>query len=296
MRDQKELLALINECEGNINKMKADLDGYYDALEPKVDPLMKASEEKENEKKSIKKQSAPAILWVIFGALVVGAIVCNSINIMPLAGGLFTVAVVVLVLTLVKNSKYNKAYQAQVSKIDEELDRLQDQIDKIYDSDSRIAKTEEKIKTAEKELKKLNAEYEDIKVVESIGQNNLFLYCSFAAISTNKCFPIFDGHEYGIMPKSFAAFKLEPGDHTFFMNVLRPETIIDMDDIDFSVNDTNKYIYINHDMRTYEYETKVCDSFEDFASNLKDKKWVKEELVKATQNRMQMTPDYEVNL
>ena len=57
-----------------------------------------------------------------------------------------------------------------------------------------------------------------------------------------------------------------------------------MDDIDFSVNGTNKYIYINHDMRTYEYETKVYDSFDDFAKNFNDTKWVKERILKCKKN------------
>ena len=78
MKDEKVLQASINECEGKIAKMKKDIDSYYDALESKVAPLIKKSEEKEAEKKDIVKNNVPAFLWVIiavFAVIVVSAVV-----------------------------------------------------------------------------------------------------------------------------------------------------------------------------------------------------------------------------
>lgn len=279
MRTKEELISLISECEAKIKKMKADLDGFYDAFDPQVDPLVEKSNELEKQKGEIKKQSAPAFLWAIAAVLLVGAIVCNAIKIPALTGVLFIAALAVGGYTFSIKSKYNKEYNTQISKIDEEQDALEAQIDEIYATDPRIEATEKEIKCAEKELEKLNAEYSDIKIFEEIGTDNLIVYCSFVGVGANECYASLDGSEF-IMKENISMYYLNPGEHTFYINVFRPESRIDMDDIDFSVNGTNKYIYIKHDMRTYEYETKVYDSFDDFAENFNDTKWVKERILK----------------
>lgn len=283
MRTKEELISLISECEAKIKKMKADLDGFYDAFDPQVDPLVEKSNELEKQKGEIKKQSAPAFLWAIAAVLLVGAIVCNAIKIPALTGVLFIAALAVGGYTFSIKSKYDKEYNAQIAKIDSEQDALEAQIDEIYSTDPRIEATEKKIEQAENDLKALNAEFADIKIVEDIGTNNLIVYCSFVGLPANECYANLDGSEF-IVKDSVALYYLNPGEHTFFMNVFRPESRIDMPDINFSVNDTNKYVYIKHDMRTYEYETKVYDSFDDFGANFKDTKWVKEKLLECKKN------------
>lgn len=283
MRTKDEITSLISECEAKIKKMKDDLDGFYDVFDPQVDPLVDKSNELEKQKGEIKKKSAPAFLWVIAAILLVGAIVCNAIEIPALTGVLFIATLAVGGYAFSIKAKYDKEYNAQISKIDEKQDAIDAQIDAIYATDPRIEATEKEIKCAEKELEKLNAEYSDIKIFEEIGTDNLIVYCSFVGLTNNECYASLDGSEF-IMKENISMYYLNPGDHTFYINVFRPESRIDMDDIDFSVNGTNKYIYINHDMRTYEYETKVYNSFDDFAKNFNDTKWVKERILKCKKN------------
>ena len=288
MRSQQELTTHINECENKIKKLDANLNTYHAELEPKIAPLVKKSEQKENEKKNIEKKPTPAKhLWLIVGALVVGGIVFNVLRIVALSGLLVLAAIGVGLYAYKLKKGVDSEYEKQIAEIDAELDEIQNKIDAIYDSDSRIVKAEQEIEKLEKELElakqelaKVNAIEADKKAFERLGTNNLIVYCSFVGIATNKCYPILDGVERDMMTNSFALYYLNPGEHTYFMNVVRPETIIDMNDIDFTVDGNNKYIYIKHDMRTYEYETKVFDGFEEFAANFKDSKWVKDEIVK----------------
>jgi Skp family chaperone for outer membrane proteins len=280
MKDEKVLQASINECEGKIAKMKKDLDSYYDALESKVAPLVKESEEKEAQKKAIVKNNVPAFLWAIIAVLAIGAIVVNAIGILWLRGVLFFALIGVGVYTFMSKSKLDKKYNGKVAVIDKELDDIQDKIEKIYDSDPRIAKTEKAIEDAEKELKKLKSDFADIEVLKKISENNLIIYCSFVGIGDNKCFPVIDGVEHNAMPDNLYMYYLNPGDHTAFVNIVRSDGIFDIEDINFHLDGSNKYIYIKHDMRTYEFETKHYDSFDEFAANFGDAKRVQERLVR----------------
>ena len=287
--NKNELIAKIGEYEKKINDLQGKLDSYYEALEPQIASLTKASEEKENEKKSIEKKSSPTYLWVIAIAAVVAAIVFNSIEIGLLSGLCFVVAIAAGGYAAATKSKHDKAYKEATARVDAEIDELEDKIEAIYASDSRIEKTEKEIEElkkqmaiAQKELDKINAVEADKKAMESIGTNNLIVYCSYAAVG-NKCFPILDGVERDMMTKQFALYYLNPGEHTYFINVLSAGDVIDTDDVDFTLNDSNKYIYINHDMRTYKYEMKAYDGFDEFAANFSDKKWVRDEILKLAQ-------------
>ena len=288
MKQPHEISAYISECESKINKLNADLDKYHAELEPKIAPLIKKSEAEENEKKSIEKKPAPKqFLWYIVGALAVGGVACNALKIIALGALLFLGAVAIGFYAHKLRKGVETEYEKQITEIDAELDEIQDKIDAIYDGDARLVKAEKEIERLKKEIElskhelaRLNAIEADKKAFERLGENNLIVYCSFVGIAANKCYPILDGVERDMMTKNFALYCLNPGEHTYFMNILRPETIIDMKDIDFTLNGNNKYIYIKHDMRTYEYETKVCDGFEEFAANFKDSKWVKDEIIK----------------
>lgn len=280
MKDEKVLQASINECESKIAKMKKELESYYDALESKIEPFKKASEEKEAQKKNIVKKNVPAFLWAIIAVLAIGVIVMHAMEILLLRGLLFFALIGVGVYTFMNKSKCDKEYNDQVAAIDKELDEIQDKIDTIYDGDSRIAKTEKNIEDAEKELKKLKSDYADIEVMKKISENNLIIYCSFVGIGANKCYPVIDGVERDAMPDNLHMYYLNPGDHTVFVNIVRSDGVFDIDDIDFHLNGNNKYIYIKHDMRTYEFETKHYDSFDEFAANFGDAKRLQERLVK----------------
>lgn len=288
MKQPHEISAYISECESKIKKLSSDIDKYHADLEPKIAPLIKKSEDKEKEKKSVEKKPAPKqYLWVVFAALSVGGLIFNIMRILALSGLLFLGAAAVAFYAYKLRKGVEAEYEKQIAEIDAELDEIQDKIDAIYDGDARLVKAEKEIERLEKEIElskqelaKANAIEADKKAFERLGENNLIVYCSFVGLPSNKCYPILDGVERDMMTKNFALYCLNPGEHTYFMNILRPETIIDMKDIDFTLNGNNKYIYIKHDMRTYEYETKVCDGFEEFAANFKDSKWVKEEIIK----------------
>lgn len=67
------------------------------------------------------------------------------------------------------------------------------------------------------------------------------------------------------------------------MKVTTQSKNIDIDNIDFVLNDTTTYVHINHDMDTLEYEIKVFDDFEEFADHFRDKRWVRDQIVKLAQ-------------
>ena len=211
-----------------------------------------------------------------------GAVVCNSLDVGLASGALTVVAVVALVFAIVLNSKRNKEYLAKVAVFDKELDEIDEKVDAVYATDSRIALTEKEIERAEAELEKLRSEYSDIEIIERLGENNLIVYCSFAGIA-DKCFVVVDGNERGNMTKNLGMFFLDPGEHNFYMTIFSHGDVFDTADVNFTVDGNNKYVYIEHDFRTYEHETKTYDSFDAFAANFRDTKWVIERLLQSVE-------------
>lgn len=288
MEGAEKLINKISELEEQIKRLDEQLDGYYEALEPEVEPLAKQSEEKNKEIDEVKKKTAPTFLWVIFGALVVGAIVFNAIDIGILTGICFVAGIGVLAYALSINSKFTKEYNEIIGEINKELDEIEEEINVIYATDPRIEKTEKEIEELkkelevnQKELKRLNDIEADKKALEKLGVNNLIVRCTYAAVRC-KCFPVIDGVERDYMSGMYGLYYLDPGDHTYYLNVFVTDEIIDTEDIHFTLNGNNKYIDIEHDMRTYKYEIKTYDSFDDFTANSspESKKRVRDEILK----------------
>ena len=271
MRTKEELAPLISEHESKISKMKADLDGYYEALEPQVDPLIKKSNELEASKSEIKKKYAPAYLWIIVIALVIAAIAIR----IPVVRVILVAAAIVVGVYLGKTQAgLDAEYDAQIAEIDKKQDAIEKKIDKVYASDPRIKKTENEIEKTEAELKALKIEYSDLEIYDKIGTNNLILYCNFAKLYTiDEAFVQIDKEE----AKTFrlydevSMYLLDPGEHTFCMCIFPIHTDADriVTDLEtFTLNNTNKYMKATYSVEEKVYRTKLYDTFDEFAESM----------------------------
>lgn len=280
MRTKEELSSLISDYESRIGKMKADLDGYYEALEPQVDPLVKKSNELEASKADVKKESAPVYFWIIIAALVVAAIA------IPIAvvRVIFVAAAVAVGVYLYKmQSKYDAEYNAQIAEINKKQDAIEKKIDKVYASDPRIKKTEDAIEKAESKLKALKIECSDLETFEKLGTNNLIFSCNFLKLySINKCLTYIDGQTLDL-DESPCLYYLNPGEHEFCLCIWptgMDGDYITTEKVKFSVNDTNKYIKMHYKVEEREYETFVYDTFEEFAPSPKNREEIMQKLLK----------------
>lgn len=287
MREPDEILAFITDCEQKINKLKSDVNSLYEALEVQVAPLTKELEEKNQKKKKIAIKLIFPFMCAISFILAVSSFVL-AIRYMILFSILSLVtAAVMLFLAFWIKPKYDNEFTERITVIDEEIDRINNKIQLIYASNSKIPQIENEIERLEQELTIARREYEVAKAIaenkkalEAIGTNNLIVYCSYAVINTNKCFPFIDGAEQNRMNQQFALHRLCEGEHTFMMKITTPTKTIEIENIDFTLHDTSVYVHINHDIDTLKYEMKIFDDFEEFADNFRDKKWVRDQIVK----------------
>lgn len=287
MREPDEILDFINECDQKVNQLKTELNACYEEIEVKITPLVKEFEELKQKKKRIAIKLVFPCMCALSFALAVGAFVLVYILKILFSVLSLLAATGILIWAFSIKPKYDNEYIERVTLIEEKMNKISEKIESIHMSNAHIPQMENEIERLEQELAIARREYEvakivaeDKKALEVIGTNNLVVYCSYAVINTNKCFPFVDGVEKNKMNQQFALHRLCEGEHVFAMKVTTPQKTIEIENINFTLNDTSIYVHINHDMDTLEYETKIFDNFEEFADNFRDQKWVRDQIVK----------------